>query len=155
MGWLGSLVGIGATVAAALVFCAGSVAAPPTKVLFERSYRAVSVTVRAGSDPFEDDQRIKVWFDRGLEPTGAYRYSVGWVVRCNRFGGDMKIGPHRLWVKPNFQTEQGCSTAAERENEWMLAFFDAGPGWEAGPRGTLILTSKSATLTLARIVTTM
>ena len=137
---------VGAALAATLVVCAVSVATPPTKALFERTYRVVSVTVRSGGDPFEGDPRVRVSFGRE---------SVTWSARCNIFGGEMKIRPHRLWVKPNFQTEQGCSSRAERENVWLLAFFGADPRWEAGRRGTLVLTAGSGTLTLAPSVTTM
>jgi hypothetical protein len=155
MGRRGSLLVIVAVSIAALTACAVCAAKPSTKVVFERSYRAVSVVPASGTDPFEDDHRIQISFGPEPELTTSYTHSLGWAVRCNLHGAAVKIGTHRLWIKPNFQTEQGCGGDWMLEEEWMSAFLDADPRWEVGRRGRLVLSGPLGTVTLAPSVTTM
>jgi hypothetical protein len=155
MGWRGKLLAIAALQGAVLVGGGSAAATPPSRgvqgppvhTIFERHYLAVAVSDDSGGKPFEAD-RLALSFSRRAEATNAYDYSLAYTLQCNLFGAEMKVGPHRVWIKLNFQTEQGCSEEAEREQEWLAAFLGADPYWEEGPHGRLTLTAPEGTLEL-------
>lgn len=93
-------------------------------LLWGRWFRASHLQDDGTTRPVAGDRPLYVGFRR--EEHGD---AVVWMASCNTYGGDVAVGAERLGVSGIGSSQVGCEPVLEEQDDWLAAFFAAGPRW--------------------------
>lgn len=97
----------------------------PGAPLWDRKFVATSIRGKDG----------KLWSEKRARKVhvsfswAANQQWIGWKAACNAFGAKVRVTKTRIKVGAIIGTRKGCLGAREREDSWLVRFFQADPRW--------------------------